>query len=530
MADQEVKPDTFTLSQSDSTESVRRARDTSGAPVFKDYTLDREQRALFATNVFDLLPDEHDCFVFADLIGHLDFSGALKHYSPIGQRAFDPRQLIGILIYAYSRGVFSSRQIAQRCAEDLGFMYIAGTAPPSHKVLRDFRKQHSELFTECFKQTVKLALELKLASLGHVSLDGSKFKANSSKHKAMSYGRLKQQEAALAEEIDALISQAARCDEEEDKRYEERTGFEIGADLKYKQGRLQKTQEAKAALEKREQQRAGESQEPVVIEDRKQISFADHDANLMGKNGHSEYAYNVQLSVDSDYQLIVGLHLSGQANDYGEVRPALEQLKENCEQYPDKLSMDNGYYSGDNLQVLLDEEIDAYVATNRDEKPHSEALEVGGRRLIKADFSYDEETDQYTCPENKQLNRCGNKDKEHRYRAAAADCADCPLKGQCLKSKNTAARTLNYSDKEPLRQRMNQHMNEEASRAIYDKRKVIVEPVFGQIKNSGFREVSVRTKERVAGELSLVCLVHNLKKIFKHRTTGLIRGEFEMAS
>ena len=526
MPDPHNDPNTFALSSPSAAEPPRRPRDTSGAAVFKEFTLGRGQRELFAANVFDLLPDDHECFLFAELTQTLDVSQASTHYSPIGQRAYDPKQLIAILIYAYSRGVFSSRQIAQRCAEDLGFMYIAGSTCPSHRVLRDFRQRHGTLFFDCFKQTVKLAQEFNLASLSHVSLDGSKFKANSSKHKAMSYGRLKQQEAELSAEIEALLAQAARCDKEEDLQYQERTGYELSEDLKHKQNRIEKIQAAKAALEKREQQRAGESPEQVTIEDRKQISFADHDANLMGKKGNTDYGYNIQASVDSDFQIIVGQHITGMANDYAEVSPALEQLKANCDQYPDKLSMDNGYYSGDNLQALSDHQIDAYVATNREEKPHKEALEVGGRRLIKSDFSYDAETDQYTCPADQVLSRCGNKEKERRYRAAPADCGECPFKSQCLKTKKTASRTLNYSSKEPLRQRMNQHMAEAESRDVYDKRKVIVEPVFGQIKNGGFRGFMVRGQKPVEGECSLVCLVHNLKKIFKY---GQFRPGFDFA-
>ena len=150
----------------------------------------------------------------------LDTSAVENSYQVKGQNAYHPRLIVSILIHAYSRGTFSSRQIERRCREDLSFMFIAQMNCPNFRVLSDFRKLHGVFFQDCFKQTVKLALGLKLASLGHISLDGSKFKANSSKHKAMSYGRLKEQEAALSAEIDALIEQAARCDLEEDKTYQ----------------------------------------------------------------------------------------------------------------------------------------------------------------------------------------------------------------------------------------------------------------------------------------------------------------------
>ena len=184
-------------------------------PAFKDYPADYSQSQLFPDNVFDLLPDDHDCFVYRDLFEQLDTSEVDARYSRRGQRAYAPLQIVSILIYAYSHGVFSSRQIEKRCNEDLGFMHIAGKHCPNFRVLSDFRKDCGDFFRSCFKQTVRMALELDMASLGHVSLDGSKFKANSSRHKAMSYGRMKERERRLCEEIEALAKRALEAREEE---------------------------------------------------------------------------------------------------------------------------------------------------------------------------------------------------------------------------------------------------------------------------------------------------------------------------
>ena len=183
-------------------------------PPFKLIPVESEQRQMFPSSVFDLLSPDHECYLYRDIFGQLDTTELESRYSLVGQRAYHPKSLISILIYAYSRGVFSSREIEKRCHEDLSFMYIAEMNCPNFRVLSDFRKNNAVFFEDCFKQTVKLAMELKLASLGHISLDGSKFKANSSKHKAMSYKRLK--EKALTAEIDALIKKASRCDDEED--------------------------------------------------------------------------------------------------------------------------------------------------------------------------------------------------------------------------------------------------------------------------------------------------------------------------
>ncbi len=526
MTPDQTSDDSFSLTSEDpDLAPAPKSRCTSGPAVFKDYDSSRDQRELFASNVFDLLPEEHDCFLFADLFTQLDTRAAEKRYSAIGQRAYNPKQLISILIYAYSHGVFSSRQIERRCREDLGFMYIAGSRCPSHRVLRDFRRHHAELFSDCFKQTARLGIELKLASLGHVSLDGSKFKANTSKHKAMSYNNLKKQEQALSRDIDALLAQATRCDEQDEEQLEEVGEEALNKELAFKRGRLEKIRAAKAALEEKEQR----DRPDETIADTRQISFADHDANIMGKKGAPfEYSYNAQISVDSTHQMIVGQGVSDRANDYGEAKPSLALIQSSCERLPETMSLDNGYYSGENLEALSEQKVEAFIATNRCEQPHSEAVEESTRSLIKSDFSYDADQDEYICPMGKVLKRVGNTStqaKRQRFRALASECHACSLRDRCIKGKGTRSKTLVIDDKEPLRREMNRRMNSERGRAIYDKRKVIVEPVFGQIKNGGFRGFKVRGKCGVEGEFSLVCMAHNLKKIVQAMTDGLIRPQ-----
>jgi len=467
---------------------------------FKSSPVEFNQHLLFPSNIFDLLSDGHECYLFADLFQQIDTTTIESGYSVKGQNAYHPRLIVSILIYAYSRGVFSSRQIERRCREDLSFMYIAQMNCPNFRVLSDFRKDHGAFFQDCFKQTVKLALALKLASLGHISLDGSKFKANSSKHKAMSYGRLKEKEQALSAEIDALIEQASRCDREEDQAYQERTGYEIPEDLKHKQARLAQIKAAKQALEQREEQR-GPGQD---IDDKKQISFADTEARIMGKKGGSfDYAYNAQISVDADLQIIVGQHISQNANDKQEVEPALKALQDTAGRLPDQLSADNGYWSGDNLQALEQSSADAYIATDKSEKTHKIPLDASDRKLVKADFEYHEADNTFTCPGGQVLAMIRESQEGKRvYQGSSEVCADCPLQSRCCQSGKGNARTINTDNKEPLRQQMNSKMATESAKAIYSKRKTIVEPVFGQIKNSGFRGFSVRGKEKVDGEFT----------------------------
>ena len=489
---------------------------------FKKSPIEFNQRQLFPSNIFDLLSSEHECYLYKDIFQQLDTSSLESKFSRKGQNAYHPRLIVSILIYAYSQGIFSSRQIEKRCNEDLSFMYIAGMNCPNFRVLSDFRKNNADFFNDCFKQTVMLAMELGLASLGHVSLDGSKFKASSSKHKAMSHQRLVKKEKELMEEIDSLIRKASKCDEDEDKEYKEKTGYEIPEDLKFKEERLAKIQAAKEALEKREE----ELNPGKPIAGKKQISFADSDSRIMGKNGNFDYQYNGQISVDKDNQIIVGQHLSQNANDKKEVDPAIEAMLEATGALPSKYSADNGYMSGDNLEALEAAKIDAYIATDKGEKKNKDPLDESNRKLTKADFVFNEQEDSFTCPGDQTLAlKSSSKNGKKKYQGSSQICNNCNYRNRCCKSATGQARTINTDDKEPIRQQMNEKMEATESKEIYKKRKVIVEPVFGQIKNTGFRGFSVRGKTKTSGEFSLVCAVHNIKKITKALFKGVVRSE-----
>jgi len=379
-------------------------------------------------------------------------------------------------------------------------MFISHSNCPNFRVLSDFRKDNYEFFKECFKQSALLAMEAGMASLGHVSLDGSKFKANTSKHKEMSYARLKAKEKELTEEIEVLLAKAAKCDEEEDEEYQDKSGYEIPEELKIKEKRLAKIKEAKEALENREK----ELNPGKEIDDKKQISFADKEARIMGKKGDFDYSYNGQISVDEDNQIIVGQHLTQKANDKQEVEPALEEIKETTGNLPDKMSLDNGYMSGDNLEAFYGKDVDVYIATGKGEKKDQRPIEDSNRKIKKSDFSYDEDKDCFLCPAGHTLNlKTWSSDGKKVYQAVKAECDACPYKVRCCSSKRGEPRTINSDDKEPLREKMNEKMEQESSKEIYKRRKKIVEPVFGQIKNSGFRGFSLRGNEKASGEFSL---------------------------
>ena len=286
---------------------------------------------------------------------------------------------------------------------------------------------------------------------------------------------------------------------------------------------MKKIRETKQALEAREAElRPGQK-----IEDKKQLSFADHDARIMKDKGGFEYAYNAQISVDGKSQVIVGQHVSQQANDAREVAPALDEMEETSGGLPEKLSLDHGYYSGKNLQELSDRKVEAYVATDRGEKLGKGGLEESDRRLVKADFRYDEEQDGFHCPGGQLLTlKTARAQGQRVYQGAAEVCVSCRYYRRCCRSKSGAARTITSDGKEPLRRAMNERMSQPESRTVYARRKTIVEPVFGQIKNTGFRGFGVRGKEKVAGEFSLVCAAHNLKKIVFAALRGEVCPEF----
>ncbi len=246
---------------------------------------------------------------------------------------------------------------------------------------------------------------------------------------------------------------------------------------------------------------------------------------MMTKKGYCEYSYNPQICVDADNQIIVGQHISQHANDVQEVEPALAALAEATDGAAvDKMSMDNGYFSGPNLHAVEARNIDGYIATDKTEKPAEESLESSDRKFVKADFIYDEQSDAFICPARERLiTKPGSVAKRKSYRANKSVCKECSYRSRCSNSKKEAGRVIRTDKFEPIRQAMNKKMETAEAKTVYERRKVIAEPPFGQIKNSGFRSFSLRGKEKVAAEFSLVCTAHNMKKFAKAASTGSIR-------
>ncbi len=280
---------------------------------------DQSQPFLLPPSLQDFVNEDHPSDMINDLVDQLDMSVLEARYGSLGQPAYHPRLMLKVILYGFTVGIFSSRKLQRACQENLAFKYLAGMETPVFRTFIEFRQRHREDMQEVFLQTAQLARELGLARLGAVALDGSKVEANTSKHKAMSYGRMQEEEAKLKAEIEKLLETANAIDIQEDQEYgSEVDGYRVSEELARREQRLTKIKKAKVALEEREQrEHAGEPIDP-----KKQISFADHDARCFAKQGEgTRYVYNAQAAVDMDSQIIVANHIKDTVSDAHGVTP-----------------------------------------------------------------------------------------------------------------------------------------------------------------------------------------------------------------
>lgn len=408
------------------------------------------------------LPEDHLAYFVSDVVDNLDLSAVDAVYGSEkrGQPPYDPRMMTKLLVYGYCVGVFSSRRIQQRLAEDIAFKVLAGGNEPNFRTISDFRKIHLKTLAGLFEQVLKIALEAGAMKIGRVALDGTKMKANASKHKAMSYDRMKEKEKQLRDEVKQLLEQAVAADAAEDARYgRDRRGDELPAELQRRESRLKRIKEAKRAVEARAREKAAEGADPkqAAPKAKDQYNFTDPESRIMkGADGFVQ-GYNAQAAVEPELQLIVGQTVTQAANDKEQLLPLVEKIEEQSGQRPIEVLADSGYCSEQNLEGLDAEEnperrIEAYVATER------------------------QKHDEYREP--------------------------CP-RGPLPKGATPV-------------DRMRRKLKTKAGKAVYAARKAIVEPVFGQIKQArGFRQFLLRGIEKVTGEWSLVCLTHNILKLYR---------------
>jgi transposase len=456
---------------------------------FRPY--DPDQVLLMAPVLQEWIPDGDLAHFVSDLVesGTLDLSAIYDSY--VEERGFppyDPRLMVKLLVYGYANGVMSSRRLERATYRDVAVRMLCADQHPDYRSIARFRKRHLEALGELFVQALRLCKQAKLVGLGSLALDGTKLRANASRHKAMSYERMVTKEqrleaeiAVLRKNVDALLCEAEQVDAEEDERFgADRRGDELPEELQRRETRLAKIREAKEALEAEARERetarradlAAEGKTPRSPRDGRdpfapkptaQRNFTDPESKIMKTaDGSYHQCYNGQAVVDSVAQVIVVAELSDQAADQRQLEPALEQLDENLEaidaELPDSavLTADGGYFSEENVKACEQHGVDPFIATGR--------------------FKHDE-------------------------------------------PQPPAPRGPIPKDATP-KQRMARKTRTKKGGKIYSRRKAIVEPVFGQIGTvQDGRRVLIRGKPAARAQWRFECAIHNLLKL--HRAGGL---------
>jgi transposase len=416
-----------------------------------------EQDLLLPPSLRDWLPEGHLAYFVSDLIDQLDLSAITKEYEDEdrGYPPYHPVMLTKVLVYAYCVGVFSSRRIQRRLLEDVPFRVLAAGNHPDFRTIADFRKTHLVALQGFFEQVLRLARELGTPRMGRVALDGSKMKANASKHKAMSYDRMRDKQRQLREEVKQLLAQAEAADAAEDAEYgADRRGDELPAELQRRESRLERIREAKRVLEARakdEAAAAGQPTDAAKPDPKAQYNFTDPESRIMkGPDGFVQ-AYNVQVAVN-EFQLIVGQAVTQETNDKKQLLPMITTIAQQSGETPTQLLADAGYCSEANLTAIADTPIDAYIST-----------------------------------------------RKQKHGVRPGPCPRGPL-----------PKTATIVD------RMSRKLHAKTGAAVYAARKGIVEPVIGQIKHArGFRQFLLRGFDKVQGEWSLICTTHNILKLYR---------------
>ena len=423
---------------------------------------------LLPPSVQEFVPASHPAHLVRDIVREeLDLTAILSAYTEArGFPPYDPAMMVALLLYSYSRGVYSSRRIARGCEERLDFQAVTALNQPDFRTISEFRRRHLAALGELFVQVLAICQRAGLVGLGHVAVDGTKLRANASKHKAMSYERMVRAEADLAAEVQDWLDRATATDDAEDTEHgSDRRGDEMPDWMADKQRRLARIRAAKAELEAEAQTKQAARPQPAPKADgtpskrrgRKpahppgtpeptaQRNFTDPESRIMlGRDGFIQ-AYNGQAAVDADNQIIVAHRLSANASDQEGLLPLLDAAAANTGRFPAEVSADNGFCSEANLEGLIERNVRGYVATGRAKHPAS-GTRSGG----------------------------------------------------------------------PLTTAMRRRLKQGGHRSRYRLRKHIVEPVFGQIKAArGFRQLLFRGIDKVKHEWSLICTAHNLAKLIR---------------
>ena len=484
--------------------------------MFRPYTQD--QMMLLPPCLKEFLGDSHPVHMINDLVEKMNLSVLEKRYGTMGQPAYHPRLMLKVILYGFSVGTFSARKLARACRENLAFQSLTGGDNPAFKTFIEFRRRHQEDMKEVFLETVKLARQLGLKSLGAVALDGTKIQADTSKHKAMSYGRMLEEEKRLKGEIEDLLKKAEATDAQEDQEFgTEKDGYSLEEKLSFRQERLRKIEEAKAALEEREKK----DHPDKPIDPKKQISFADTEARCFSKKSEgTRYVHNAQATVEMETQLIVENHIEDSVSDAGAVEATLTNLEEGLGMKTEKVVIDGGYANTQTLESCQRHGVTPVCAAGRETKDASPLPE----RLENVNaFSYDEKINIFTCPHGTAFTFDHWNDKNNVATYVCRGTPGCTC-GSGVKQRGVRVRRSHLARRE-LQRILVMH------KELYGRRKTTVEPVFGQIKaGMGFRRWFYRGKKKVGSEWNVVCAAFNIRKIAALIRAGVFTTPTPMGS
>jgi len=471
---------------------------------FRKY--DQSQTNLLPTNIADLVPPQFSARVIDEVFNKFDYSEFYNLYKKEGSPAYNPVALLKGIFYCLYTGTYSSRQIAYRFRFDVVVMFLSGSQTPDYRTISRFLKRFSTIIEGFFKQVVQICMQLGLVGMSNISIDGTKIKANASVKKTYDMDRCDKIIKKCLEEI-------RKIDEQEDAEFGELDGLTISADFTDPNERSKQIQKLVDKVKEMEKIKA-----KLTESGKDSINTTDPDAPLMKMGGDIGPAYNAQLAVDSDNGIIVAAHVTDEQNDTQQFIETYESVVENTGQIPKAVTADAGYASYEVLQYLENENIDGYIPDTR------MRIEKAGKTkwFPKGKFVYNAETDEYTCPNGRNLHVSG-KQKTHddkMMKKYTTDCKGCPLHDKCTKSKR---RTITRHPQEHLQEEMRKKLDSDTGKAIYLERMSTVEPVNGDIKyNQECYEFSVRGKKNANGQLLVYSILHNLKKIIKFSISSMV--------
>ncbi len=453
---------------------------------------EQNQSLLFPPNIRQLIADDHPAVIINDIVNTMDLRSFYSKISTEGPPSYHPAMMLKVLIYAYANGIFSSRKIQKAVQESVPFIFLAAWQKPDFRTISDFRKNNLREIKKLFSQLLDYCSRMQMISLAHISIDGSRIKANAAGQHTWSKEKIDQT-------IKQLLDQANQADSSEDLILgSDKSGEEVPAPVRKQADRIKELQKIKKQLEE---------------SGRNNINTTDPDAVFMKTQQGITTALNAQIAVEEQNQLILAADVTADPADVAQLIPMVEQVKNNIGK-PEILSADSGYSSGENLKALEGKKIDGYIPDpvfqGNQRKP------VVRKFFERSSFTRDEAQDCFICPTGQKLfyahtQKTKNNQLVRVYRCLAY--ADCPVRNQCTK-RSSSGRMIYLSPYDKELRQMRDKLDSETGKRIYRRRQAIVEPVFATLKRAiGFSRFLLRGLPKARGEFILVCIAHNIRKL-----------------